>query len=297
MTYSINQYQDGFIDAQARVGREVTKTWTFFFQTPAEQLKHIYSQPDFDAETRHYCFKGNELVGFLTSKVEKDDTWKASLEFPLVLPGHENCESLLFERALDVLRKKGVRTVNTRVSGHWGRTVEMAEKWGYTFAKVVSMVYSMEVNTASIGDLPGLGEVAPYEHEKDFDQMVDIFVKNFKMTPEEARTNFESLEKSEDRVIAHLVIRKDGKIVARALALRSEDDPAHAHTGTCYVTEEDQRKRLLVKIINICKEAGVRTLVTPLFGDQLSQKDRLIPFYKSLGFAHACTVSSYEKSL
>ncbi|MBU7033183.1 MAG: GNAT family N-acetyltransferase [Theionarchaea archaeon] len=297
MTYSITHYQDGFIDDQERVGKEVTRTWTFFFQTPAEQLYQLYSQPDFDRETRHYCFKDNELVGFLTSKVGKDDTSKASLEFPLVLPGHEPCESLLFERALEVLRRKGVRIVSTRVSDQWGKTLEMAEKWGYSFSEVVSVVYGMDVDTASIEDLPDSEDIVPYDHEKDFDQMVDIFVNNFNMTLEEARANFESLEKSGDQVIAHLVIREDGKIVARALVLRSEDDPAQARTGAFYVTEENQRKQLLLKLIKICKEAGISMLATSLFGDQISQKDRFVPLYESLGFTHRCTVSSYVKHI
>lgn len=292
MTYTIKSYQEEVLDAQERVGKEVTKNWKSFAQTPVDQLKQAYSQPDFDPETRHYCFVNGELVGFLTSKVEEDGK-KASLEFPLVLPGHEEAESLLFEKALDVLRKKGVKTVQTRVSEGWGKTVEMAKKWGYTFVEELAIMYSMPVSTAQIKDIPGLEEITNYEHEKDFEQMVDIFVKDFNMTPEHARTNFETLENAGDKVVAHLVMRKDGTIIGRALALRHHD-PTKAFTGAIYVTEENQRKLLLTKILTICKEKGMKTLDTMISRDLLPQKDQLITLYESLGFTRTGTLSSYE---
>ncbi|MCE7749742.1 MAG: hypothetical protein GPJ51_15255, partial [Candidatus Heimdallarchaeota archaeon] len=67
--YSLKNYQQGFERAQASVGYQVAQNWQFAHQTQAERLKEIYSKPDFDPETRHYCFKGNEMIGFLTSKV------------------------------------------------------------------------------------------------------------------------------------------------------------------------------------------------------------------------------------
>jgi hypothetical protein len=297
MTYVITHYQDEFIADQARIGKMITRDWTFYYQTPTTQLKQIYSHPDFDPETRHYCFKDNILVGFCTSKVEKEDPEGASLEFPLVLPDHTACESLLFERAVQVLSQKGVHKVRTRVSEKWGRTVHLAETWGYTFAELVSMLYTMDVKSASMPEIPASEEVTPYDHEKDFDQLVTIFVNHFNMTPEEARTNFNSLEKAGDQVMAHLVIRKTNTIQGRVLLLRDEEDSTQARMGVVYVTEEHLRKILIQHLIVICKEKGIETLTIPLFGDQLSQKDLLIPLYESLGFTHTCTISSYEKHI
>ena len=294
MTYTIKSYQEEFLDAQERVGREATKNWTSFAQTPADQLKLAYSQPGFDPETRHYCFENGELVGFLTSKAEEDG--KASLEFPIVLPDHEDAESLLFEKAVDTLRKKGVKVIRTRVSKGWGKTEEMAEKWGYTFAEELAVTYSVPVDTARTKDIPGLEDVVSYEHEKDFEQMVDIFVAHFDMTPEHARANFETIENAGDKVVAHLVIRKDGKVIGRGMAFRG-DDPTEAFTGTLYVTEEKQRELLLTKIVTICKEKGIKTLDAPLYGDLLKQKDQLIKLFESLGFTQTGTTSYYEKKI
>jgi hypothetical protein len=295
MTYAIKKYQEEFLDAQERVGKKATETWKSFAQTPADQLKHVYSQPGFDPETRFYCFKDGELIGFLTSKAEEGGT-KASLEFPLVLPGYKDAESLLFEKALEVLRGKGVKTVQTRVSEGWGNTVEMAKKWGYTFAEELAIIYCAPVDTAHIKALPGLEEIADYDHEKDLEQMVDIFVNNFGMTPEHARTNFETLEKAGDKIAAHVVIRKEGKIIGRALCVR-HDDPSRAYTGAIYVTDENQRGLLLTKILAICKEKGIKELDTSISDDLLPRKDELKALYESLGFAHTGTISFYEKEI
>ena len=292
--YTIKSYQEEFLNEQARIGGEVTKNWKSFAQTPADQLTQAYAQPDFDAETRLYCFKDGELVGFLTSKVLEKG--KASLEFPLVLQSHKEAEQLLFDEILKVLRKKGVKTVETRVSEGWGNTVEMAQKWGYTFAGEMAIIYTIDVDTQDIKKMPGQEEITTYDHDKDFEQMVDIFVKNFNMTPEHARINFENIENAGDKVAAHLVIRKEGKIIGRALALR-HDDPTKAYLGVIYVTKENQRKLLLTKILAICKEKGITKLDAVINRDLFHLKDQLITLYESLGFTRMGTISFYEKEI
>lgn len=297
MTYTIKNYQEAFLDAQEKVGKKATETWKSFGQTPAAQLRQIYAQPDFDPETRHYCFKGDELVGFLTSNIlEETGERKASLEFPLVLPGHEEAEELLFERAINVLQAKGVSVVRTRVSEVWGKTKEFAERWGYTFAELLGKVYS--INIAAVKkEIPESAGITTYDHERDSEQMIDIFVREYGMTPEQARNNFESLAKAGAQVVAHLVIRKAGEIIGRALALRQEDDPTHAYTATIYVTEEKQRELFLKNILTICKEKGIKTLDTTIFGDLLPLKDHLAKLYESLGFNYVATISYYEKEI
>jgi len=299
MTYILKNYQEEFLDAQEKVGKEATKTWKAFGQTPTAQLKQIYSQPDFDPETRHYCFKDDKLVGFLTSNIleEPEKPKRATLEFPIVLPGHEAAEDLLFERAIKVLQTKGVTVVRTRVSEVWGKTKEFAERWGYTPVELLGMLYSIELATVSIQETPELAEIANYDHERDFEQMIEIFIREFGMTPEQARNNFESLAKAGDQVAAHFVIRKEGEIIGRALALRQEDDPTQAYTATFYVTKDQQRKLFLTKILKTCKEKGIEKLDTSIYGDLLPLKDQLVELYESLGFSYVATISYYEKEI
>lgn len=299
MTYRIKQYQEAFLEAQERVGKEVTKNWAVFGQTPADQLKKAYSQPGFDPETRHYCFKVGELIGFLTSEVleEVDGVRKANLEFPLVLPGHEEVESLLYEKAIKVLKKKGVTAVRSRVSDSWGKTVEMAERYGYAFLEERAVDYSTDVDAVEIKDMPEHESMIDYDHQRDCEQMIEIFIREYDQTPEQARTNFEAIDKASDQVVCHLVIRKGEVIVGRALALRNEEDPNQAYTGNIYVTDKDQRLPFMMQILKICKEKGIKTLHVPLYGKQLSQKDQFSNIFESLGFSQTTTISYYEKEI
>lgn len=296
MTYSIKSYQESFLNDQERVGKEVTKDWKGFAQTPADQLKQIYSQPGFDPETRLYCFKDNTLIGFLPSKVEGDNREEASLEFPLVLPEHKEAESLLFERAIEVLRSKGVRAVKARGCEGWGRTLEMARRWAFTRDAELAIIFSMNVGAQKGEDISGAEDITTYSHQRDLEQMIDIFIREFNMTPEQARTNFETIAKSGEQVITHLVIRKEGKIIGRALALR-DTAPGHAYMGALYVTEERQRKLFLAEILKKCRENGITRLNATIYGDALRDKEQLTRVYESLGFARVDTLYSYVKKI
>ena len=109
--YKIKSYQEEFLEAQEKVGTEATKDWQAFGQTPATQLKQIYSQEGFDPNTKLYAFEGDKLVGFLTSSIipeSEDGIKRANLEFPIVLKGHEGCCELLFNKAIDYLKSKGL---------------------------------------------------------------------------------------------------------------------------------------------------------------------------------------------
>ncbi|MBU7025034.1 MAG: GNAT family N-acetyltransferase [Theionarchaea archaeon] len=299
MTYTIRSYQEEVIEGQERVGREVTKNWKSFEQSSADRLRQAYLAPDFDPETRLYCFEDGTLVGFLTSSVirEGEKPKKANLEFPLVLSGHEEAESLLLEKAFDILRKKGVEAVRTRVSKAWGKTFDMAKRWGYTFVEDQGVAYTADLAGVVIPESPGLYIVVAYDHEKDYEHMVDIFVREYGMTPEQARANFDALENAGDLVISHVVIRKNGQVTGRALALRYENNLSHGHTGALFVTDERQRPLLLSRLVKDCKAKGVETLDATIFGEMLKNKNAISSVYESLGFVHLATVSYYEKKI
>ena len=93
--YVIKHYHEGFEVDQEKIGTEVAKAFVSPHQTPAERLKEVYTQEDFDPETRLYAFKDKKMVGFLTARVldeEEDGVKIASLTPPSVLPGHEEAE-------------------------------------------------------------------------------------------------------------------------------------------------------------------------------------------------------------
>lgn len=54
--YLIEDYQKGYEKEQARIGREVAKDWVWPYTYDLEDLIEIHAHPDFDPDTRHYCF-------------------------------------------------------------------------------------------------------------------------------------------------------------------------------------------------------------------------------------------------
>ena len=43
--------------------------WIGYGQTPVDRLKENYARENFDPETRLYCFKGDEMVGYIGANV------------------------------------------------------------------------------------------------------------------------------------------------------------------------------------------------------------------------------------
>ena len=77
--YIIKTYKEGFEEEQEKVGAKVAQDWINAHQTPADRLKEVYSQPEFDPETRHYCFKGDKMVGFLAEAHGRSSRNESSL--------------------------------------------------------------------------------------------------------------------------------------------------------------------------------------------------------------------------
>lgn len=107
--YVIKEYQKGFEQDQVRIGREVARKWVWPYAYDYEGLLKIHAQPDFDPDTHHYCFWGDVMVGYMFSVVTPssgDDVYSAHLDFPRMMPGHEQAAELLIERAFETLKKK-----------------------------------------------------------------------------------------------------------------------------------------------------------------------------------------------
>ena len=190
--YTIKSYQESFLEAQEKVGTKATKKWLAFGQTPATMLKTIYSQPGFDPETKQYAFEGETLVGFITSGITEDDPKIANLELPIVLPEHEDCSELLFNKAIEVLKQKGVTKVQTRVGDNWPGTKEKAEQWGYSYSQKLYVLVAAKIKDLSISST-SKAKIEEYDHSRDSDQMVKIWVERFNQAEEYAEGNFKRI--------------------------------------------------------------------------------------------------------
>ncbi len=290
--YVIKKYQEEFIENQYKIGTEVSKNWQLFGQTPVDRLKEAYSQPEFDPETRLYCFLGDEMVGFLTSSVlpeKEDDKTIANLTVPLVKESHEDAIDLLMEKGLEILKSKGAEVVRTAASDTWGDYGKIPEKWNYEYVRDLTFVVSQDIG--KIASTEDTENVLHYDKERDQDQLVQIFVKELGMTEEQAIQNFELIESTEN-VLGHYVVRKDDQIVARTYAALDENQPI-VQIGYIYSVDEDSKKKLVSKIINESKEKEIEKVQSNLFGGMLAKLDE----YEAMGFKKIGKSVLYEKKL
>ncbi len=290
--YELKHYQEGFIENQVKIGTEVCKGWQLFGQTNAERLKEVYSQPEFDPETRLYCFKGEEMVGFLTTSIlpEKvEDKTIGNLSPPMVLEGHDEAKDLLITKAVETLKAKGANILRTYANDTWGEYQEIAER--LQFKHIRDTAYIVGQNVKSLEIKEDTTAVLSYDKERDLDELVGIFIKELGMTEEQARQNFDVIEKSEG-ILGHYVIRDDEKIVARTYAAKTADLP-EVYVGYIHATEEKYRLQLIAKIVDLCKEQEIDELRALLFGGMVAKLDE----YEKMGFAKISSSSMYEKEI
>ena len=145
--YTIKYYQKGFEEDQERIGLIVSKSFIAPYQTLARYLKQDYSREGFDPETRLYAFKGEEMVGFITSKIvqdEKNGIKKANLTPPKVLPEHDEVVSeLLFKKAVEVLKSKGVKKIIAQFGVRQSKNEDKAIEWGFKFVANEYFLFSI----------------------------------------------------------------------------------------------------------------------------------------------------------
>jgi len=292
--YKIKSYQEEFLEAQEKVGKEATKDWHGFGQTPAAQLKQYYSGEGFDPETKLYAFKGDEMVGFLTSTIvpeSEDGIKRANLEFALCLPGHEECADLLFEQAIKNLKKKGVQKIQTRVGDIYKGTIEQAKKHGYNYLQDLYIFIEAKVEDISADESEF--EVVNFDESKDLEQMIKIFVEELGATEEYARANFERITKDKETFAIHMVIKEDEKIVGRVLSYRNPNNPEEFNFGNFYYTDEKYFPSLFSTAMSKLKELGAERASLFLFDQTLPMLEK----YKSLGFKLAGKIDYYEKEI
>ncbi len=290
--YIIKTYQEEFIEDQVKIGTEVSKNWQLFGQTPVDRLKEAYSQPDFDPETRLYCFKGDEMIGFLTTRVipeQEEGKTIATISPPMVLEGHEEAFSLLLSEGTKTLKNKGAEILRFFANDTWGESAVVPQKHGFEFKRDTGYLVSQKMSDISTIEVKE--EVLLYDKERDLDELVEIFVKELGMTEEQAVQNFEVIDTSEN-ILGHFVIRKDNKIVARTFA-QVNPEQNEAYVGYIYASEDKFRQELVSKIVNECKEKEVAELKSFLFGGMMEKLED----YKSMGFKQEGKSSMYEKNL
>ena len=209
--YVIKDYQEGFEQDQVRIGLKAARNWIWPYAYDLQGLRKVRAQPDFDPDTWHYCFLGDEMVGYVVSRItpsDDDAVSGAHLDFPRMMPGHEHAAEQLIERALDTLEKKGVSHIMGRVTTMCPGEIQLAEKTGFSISDWGNKVYySYEMEWGKLDIARAVAdEVDP---ENDLDECAEIAARWYKRPPEWCRSH--SREWHEAGIITHLSVRETGK--------------------------------------------------------------------------------------
>jgi len=294
--YTLKNYQKGFEQDQANIGYQVAQNWQYAHQTDAERLKVIYSEPSFDPETRHYCFKGNEMIGFLTSKViepKEDGRKRASLVFPSILPGYEGATDMLLSKAFSTLKDKGVEVVETYVSAISGNNYDLTQKWGYRHIKDQdNLVYIL--NGVDLKEIGEKIKVREFDKNQDLEKWLALVREYDEISVETEKQLLQKLNNEAGNIVAHLVIEEDGEIVGTTLIYRNDIKANTANLPFTYVTETKYLHALATKVKEIGKRENIDLFFVWLFRGRL----KLRKHFDALNFKYGQpSAGLFEKEL
>lgn len=296
--YKIDAYNEEYIDEQVEVGNIIIdEDYSFFAQTSIDQLKQLYSTPDFDPNSHLYCFKDDAMVGFLTGKILDqpiEGKKVAFMRFPFVLKEHKKARALLYQRFETYMKEQEVEIIQAQASEAWGDTLEQVEKFGFDHVTEDAYLYSLDLKKTQIDKLPNIDttEVIPFDFKRDLDDAIEFLKREYEIPAEMAIENFEEINKMGNEVI-HVVIRNKAQLLARGVAYIVNEEKKEANQASILAKEEKVRQQILLKIIKEAKSKGWKKLNLVI---QQENKDS-IPYIQELGYEKQVTLSLYQKSI
>ncbi|HUT80477.1 MAG TPA: hypothetical protein VMZ29_04665 [Candidatus Bathyarchaeia archaeon] len=291
--YKLKNYQKGFEVDQEKIGLEVTKDWDSFHQSSADELARNYSQSGFDPETRHYCFHEDKMIGFLVSKVlpvGDDGIKRAELDFPIVLSGHEEAIDLLYEKAISTLKNKGVKIVDGRAGYYWKGTIEKAKKYNHKLSRTQFCRMVIDLTAKNLEDPEFLFE--PYNDARDRKEAIDLMMKIYNMTEEQANNNIDAINKDENKIVfSYLILRQEGKIVSRGLVTKSNKPNTLAFRAP--TPDLKYLKSYVSQVVKLAKNAKYEILELFFAPENFDW----IKDFAEAGFSLVGEINFYEKKL
>ena len=303
MAYEIKNFQTEFADSQEKIGKEVVSKWKNAGQTNAEQLKKLYSGENFDPETKFYAFKEKQMVGFLTSTIQKKEEGKplfANLEIPLVLESDKGASKLLFEKAVSKLKEKGVKKIRTRAAPYWGNTIALAEEYGFNKdPEVLSRDSVFNPKEISIPDDLDLSSISEYEKETDRELLISFLTKAHGTPEEELQGLLHQLDNIESLVgelINHSVLKESGKIVGHQFVFTRKPTPEQVTVRnplTIGENADENTKKLFYSSIKKMQKLNKQNASYSLFGKDIEKESKM----KSIGLKFEDGLMFYSKDI
>jgi hypothetical protein len=295
--YTFKPYHDSYINDQARIGIEVARQFVWPFAFRVDELRKLHAMPDFDPESRLYCFSGDRMVGYTlwTSRPANDDSIaRARIDFPRLLPGHERAAQFLLEKLQDAMKRKNIYIAEMPVTTMMPGSFELAERLGFTpgekYPRGFKVYYAydlrrgkLDISTYWVNDL---------DLERDLDETAELASIWYKKPVEWCKNYIEDIEMNEI-LIAHLNIRRRDEMVAACVAAPNDHREKLAGIFYIHVKDEEYLLPLIAKVIANCADRGYETLIVDLINEHRVHEAT----YKSLGFTKAAEWAIYEKTL
>jgi hypothetical protein len=291
-SYTVKSYQPGFEYAQTEIGRKVCQDWVWPFAYDLDDLVKMTSRPEFDPSTRLYCLAGDEVVGYLFFDIAAEgETPSANLEFPRMLPGHEEGASLLMERALAVIQQKGIHQITGRVSTMAPHEITLAEEFGFAIKDWgFKLYYSYEMAQGKLEDDDRQASEIDPETGLEAAAAVAAYWYN---RPTAWCLNLLREWQDSGMVITHQGVWQENRLVAACMAAPNLIRPATAANYYIYAPDAATLRPLLCAAINRCVDHGCRNLIADLVNEHRPYES----LYQELGFHKTVEWGRVEKTI
>ena len=292
--YKIVSYCHDFAEEQAFLDIEVSKTWIMPDSTPIEMLIEHYRNLDVDPELMLCCFLDGRMIGFTSNRII-DPGEKAvkvgKMDFPVVLPGHEEVVNLLFEKTVEAFRRKGVDSIEATF-GLWGGSKEWADKWGFKKVSEIWVLYGLDVRTSN--NLVDSNDVVEFNPELDLDHIVKFFSSQFNLPEDDVRTYSKRLYTNENTLGYFVVRGKEGLLASGALGV-NPNVPSLGFLSAVHDEGTTYLRSLMSRIVLKAKKNNIKLI--HMFFTHLSPGHPLIDRFVDLGFRYLGSNVNYEKKI
>jgi hypothetical protein len=268
----LRNHKEEYLDDQVRLGYEATKDWVSTGQIPLSIIKRMYeSNENFTPETRHYAFKDDKMVGYVISAVDREieGIKEASMQFPKIPSKDKEIEKMLMEKTLSVLKEKGANILRTRVelnSKIRDQMESFVKDYGFEFEYNNEYRRALiELDKFDVENFQSKLPIEEYDH-KNNPKELDEFLKEINVHDSFIKYFFGTNDK--ERYTTHLVIRKDGKIIAHGAAIVAPQENDFCIINHVKVKNKSMKKEFddlfksLLKIIKK-RKASVNQLYVP----------------------------------
>ena len=296
--YTIKPYDESFIEKQVEIGNTFANRWISYGQTPVEQLRERYSAEDFDPETRLYCFKGDEMIGFIGANIieveeENKKIKRAQSRLAFVLPGNEGAFELLYNQLLEVLKQKGVDEIDTPQTILNDNYYEFAEKLGFIKTRTAGDLFLCDFSKMKFFETEHT--IVDYDHETDVEQVKTMLNAAYPNLEGDDLENYVNRVANNPNLVSYRVIKEGNEILAYC-ATTSGNAEATGQTSLLVGKSSDLKRHLISDALITLKENGFKQAVIYLNLNLELEKEEAEDF-KAIGFEHAASYDFLRKKL